>query len=206
MLVKHLWHGRWFGWLLLPAMNLCLAMPPAEMLLQENRPLVIAHRGYSILAPENTLLAFQRALSSGADLIELDYHHTMRQQNLINRVVVQAFDWNYLRDFHRIEPRQILGALGPPGSRDGQRLLEEEKQLSASWLDEMKSFGARVAVWNRQVDASSIKAAHQRGLKVWVYTINEAGLAEELLNHGVDGIITDNPSLIWRVLALRAQN
>lgn len=38
------------------------------------RPLVIAHRGASALAPENTIAAFERALADGADAIELDVH------------------------------------------------------------------------------------------------------------------------------------
>ncbi|MEZ0494147.1 glycerophosphodiester phosphodiesterase [Kineococcus sp. TBRC 1896] len=36
------------------------------------RPLVIAHRGSSASAPENTLAAFEAALRAGADLLELD--------------------------------------------------------------------------------------------------------------------------------------
>jgi glycerophosphoryl diester phosphodiesterase len=36
------------------------------------RPLVIAHRGYSAAAPENTLAAFEAALRAGADMLELD--------------------------------------------------------------------------------------------------------------------------------------
>ena len=37
-------------------------------------PLVIAHRGASVAAPENTIAAFERALADGADAIELDVH------------------------------------------------------------------------------------------------------------------------------------
>lgn len=37
-------------------------------------PLVIAHRGASAAAPENTIAAFERALADGADAIELDVH------------------------------------------------------------------------------------------------------------------------------------
>jgi glycerophosphoryl diester phosphodiesterase len=40
------------------------------------RPAVIAHRGASREAPENTLAAFSRALDLGADGIELDVHTT----------------------------------------------------------------------------------------------------------------------------------
>ena len=43
--------------------------PPAG---PEPRPLIIAHRGASAHAPENTLAAFRRAVELGADGIELD--------------------------------------------------------------------------------------------------------------------------------------
>ena len=49
---------------------------PALKLFEESRPLIIGHRGYCALAPENTLPSFQLALEAGADLVELDYHHT----------------------------------------------------------------------------------------------------------------------------------
>jgi glycerophosphoryl diester phosphodiesterase len=38
--------------------------------------LVIAHRGDSKVAPENTLPAFSSAVAAGADLVELDYLHS----------------------------------------------------------------------------------------------------------------------------------
>ncbi|MGC0143146.1 glycerophosphodiester phosphodiesterase [Pseudactinotalea sp. Z1732] len=37
-------------------------------------PLVIAHRGNSSVAPENTLAAFEAAWRAGADMVELDIH------------------------------------------------------------------------------------------------------------------------------------
>jgi glycerophosphoryl diester phosphodiesterase len=40
-------------------------------------------------------------------------------------------------------------------------------------------------------------------LKVWVYTIDDPALANELLDRGVDGIITNNTSLIRKTIALR---
>ncbi|KAL4484825.1 hypothetical protein ABPG74_020002 [Tetrahymena malaccensis] len=42
----------------------------------KNRPLVIAHRGYSSLFPENTLEAFRAAIYAGADFFELDIQVT----------------------------------------------------------------------------------------------------------------------------------
>lgn len=50
--------------------------PVAEQLLESHRPLLIGHRGYSAIAPENTLPSFQMALDAGAKLVELDYHES----------------------------------------------------------------------------------------------------------------------------------
>lgn len=40
------------------------------------RPYVMAHRGNSVAAPENTLAAFRRAIDEGTDIIETDLHVT----------------------------------------------------------------------------------------------------------------------------------
>lgn len=264
----------------------------ASALIASKRPLVIGHRGYCQLAPENTLPSFKLATTAGADLIELDYHHTkdgklivihdgdldrttdatnrwpekrikvasrtaaeiqsldagswfdakyagtkiplltealdtiqqrsvtlierkagdpgacielLRNKDLINKVVVQAFDWQYLREFREQEPNQILGALGPPNLLpDGKKPSGRSKELSAAWLDDLQKTGAKIAVWNDQVSKQSVQLAHERGLRVWVYTINDPALANRLLDMGVDGLITNNTSLIWKTLALRA--
>jgi glycerophosphoryl diester phosphodiesterase len=264
-------------------------MGTAERLLKAGRPLVIGHRGYNVFAPENTLPSFQFALAAGADLVELDYHHSkdgvpivihdaeldrttdaverwgvkklrvgaktatelrtldagrwfgpqyagtrlplltealdliqkegvtlierkggdaatcvrlLRERNLINQVVVQSFDWAFLKEFHAQAPEQVLGALGPPSSRQGRKLTDAEKVLSREWIAEAKQSHPSVLGWDHQVTRATVDYAHQQGLKVWVYTINEPKQAAELLDLGVDGIITDNPSLIWRAIAL----
>ncbi len=41
-----------------------------------NKVLKIAHRGYSARYPENTLLAFEKAIEAGAHMIEFDVHLT----------------------------------------------------------------------------------------------------------------------------------
>ncbi len=41
-----------------------------------NKILKIAHRGYSARYPENTMLAFEKAIDAGADMIEFDVHLT----------------------------------------------------------------------------------------------------------------------------------
>ena len=43
---------------------------------ETDKVLVLGHRGYSALYPENTILAFQEAIKSGADGVELDVRLT----------------------------------------------------------------------------------------------------------------------------------
>src|SRR5690242_19691865 len=47
------------------------------------RSLVIAHRGASAVAPENTLVAFKLALALGADGVEMDVHLTADGQPVV---------------------------------------------------------------------------------------------------------------------------
>jgi len=259
------------------------AATPALELIGRSGPLVIAHRGFSQQAPENTLPAFRLALAARADLVELDYHHTqdglplvihdgtldrttdatnrwggkeiavrsrraaeltpldagrwfaptfagtrlptlieaittiqaggvtlierkggdaatlvrlLREHGWLTQLVVQSFDWAFVRDAHQLAPELVLGALGPPSSRNGRKLKDEEKALTPEFIAEIEGLGAQLVVWNRQVTEAAIAHAHQRGLRVWVYTINDPKEAAGLVRRGVDGIITDNPAVI----------
>jgi glycerophosphoryl diester phosphodiesterase len=128
----------------------------------------------------------------------------LRDKGMINHVVLQAFDWEYLRQCHELEPTQALAALGParilPG---GKRYLGLSRKLTAGWLRQAEKTGAKVVVWSEKVTRRGIELAHARGLRVWVYTVNKPRLANRLLRMGVDGLISDNPAIIWRALALR---
>src|SRR5690242_17224727 len=55
----------------------------ALKLIASARPLVIGHRGYCQLAPENTIPSFELAIAAGADLVELDYHQTKDDQLIV---------------------------------------------------------------------------------------------------------------------------
>ena len=46
---------------------------------------------------------------------------------------------------------------------------------------------------------SFIAAAHQHGMPVWAYTVNNEATMRTLIESGIDGIETDNPSLAVRV-------
>ena len=67
-------------------------------------PWIVAHRGGSRLAPENTLLAFERAAALGADALEIDVRLTSD-----GTVVV----------FHDAETARLTGE---PGTVEGRPL------------------------------------------------------------------------------------
>jgi glycerophosphoryl diester phosphodiesterase len=60
------------------------------------------------------------------------------------------------------------------------------------------------AIWSsfhKEVSGDSIKLAHELGLSVNVWTVNDPGRMRELIAMGVDGIITDYPDRLRQVLA-----
>jgi glycerophosphoryl diester phosphodiesterase len=74
---------------------------------------IIAHRGYSNIAPENTLVAFKKAIEVGADYFELDVHKTkdgvlvVIHDKTVNRTSsnnkkgeISKFNYNELEDIH----------------------------------------------------------------------------------------------------------
>ncbi|HLE22969.1 MAG TPA: glycerophosphodiester phosphodiesterase family protein [Anaerolineales bacterium] len=97
-------------------------------------PLVIAHRGASAVAPENTLLAFEQALSLGADAIELD-----AKRSRDDEVVC----------FHDRTLRRTAGEDGTPG---GRTLAELRSYDVGVWMGEAFS-GQRVPTLSEVLEA-----------------------------------------------------
>lgn len=98
----------------------------------QSTPAIIAHRGASHCAPENTAAAFDAALAEGADGIELDLQLSR------DGVVVVFHDKTLARlgghsqrvhDFDWQELAQIDAGRGPHGRRTGHCLLRLEQVL-----------------------------------------------------------------------------
>jgi glycerophosphoryl diester phosphodiesterase len=86
------------------------------------RPWLIAHRGGSREAPENTLVAFERAAALGADVIETDVR-------LSRDGVVMVF--------HDEDTRRITGV---PGTFEDRTAAELEQLDAAYWFERDGSF------------------------------------------------------------------
>lgn len=246
-----------------------LPKTPAGKLVGQDRILIIAHRGDSKVAPENTLPAFESAVKAGSDLVELDYVHTadgvpivihddildrttdadqkwsakkirvdskklaeletldagswfspkfagtklptleqsldaiqkgsvtlierkegdaktcvdlLERKELVQDVVVQAFDWKYLKDCRALRKDLVLGALG-------------SGKLTPERLDEIVASGANAVGWQFLVlRKEQIDMIHERGLKAWAWTVDEPKAVEQLVEWGIDGIITNKPA------------
>ena len=119
----------------------------------------------------------------------------LRSLHLVNHVVVISFDWAFLREFHRLEPAQMLGALGPPTHlADGRRWSGLRRSFGPAWLKKLRKTGARIAVWNSRISGAAVRQAHEAGVKVWVYTVDDLARARRLIRMGADGIITNRIS------------
>ena len=61
--------------------------------------------------------------------------------------------------------------------------------------DALASYARALHVWHGAVDAPLVLAAHDRGLTVSAWTVNDAAELDRLTALGVDGLITDVPDV-----------
>lgn len=225
---------------------------------------VIAHRGASARAPENTLLAFRAALSDGADGIELDARLTLdgavvvmhdddvaRVTNGVGRISEMSFEQLGSVLVRGSEPVptlvealevaagridvvvEIKGAFGGARTISGDEVARAVVPLIAGVPSVLvSSFDPAAVAYVRavardiptaitigghadlddtialaldagyreihlpeaRVSDAFIGRAHEAGLAVLAFTVNEAGRARELEAMGIDGIFSDDPS------------
>ncbi|MGI8881025.1 MAG: glycerophosphodiester phosphodiesterase family protein [Jatrophihabitans sp.] len=129
---------------------------------------------------------------------------------------IQSFDWSTLPLVHKADPSIPLVALTDAvhwfahspflGSVDYDSVhgdvIAGAKQLGAQlispdYVDDSSPSGSVV------VDAGYVQRAHAAGLKVVSWTVDDQSAMTEQIDAGVDGVITDFPTLLRSVLKAR---
>lgn len=219
---------------------------------------IIAHRGASGLAPENTLKAIALALAQGAEAIEIDVQvadgelwvfHDRRLERCTNGegvlseqscAYLQSLDagdgepiptlWQVmslirgrcelhieLKGANTAKPvaaltkkaeaelgfttaQWIVSSFHHPELARFAGLRPEIRlgALTANLPLNLALFAERLGAWSINcdvdfVDEMLIEDAHQRGLKVLVYTVDHLADQQRLAQWGVDGIFTNRP-------------
>ena len=133
--------------------------------------------------------------------------HTLRRMNAVERVCITSFSDRRLSTVKRALGSKLCTAMGP-AAITALRVASLPPRPPARLLQTaFKAFGA-AQVPPRQgavpiVDRRFVNTAHAARLDVHVWTIDAGPEMERLLDLGVDGIMTDRPSLLKEVLEQR---
>ena len=136
----------------------------------------------------------------------------IRVYKMEGRVTLQSFDWRALQEVQDLAPQVTTSYLtanqrwlsnlqaGMPGPSPWLNGLELDN-FEGSAARAIKAAGGDIwSSYHEEVDADAIRLAHELGLSVIVWTVNETSRMRELIEMGVDGIITDYPDRLRRVV------
>src|SRR5689334_14978919 len=145
----------------------------------------------------------------------------IRRAGMQRRVTIQSFDWRPLEAVHRLAPDIDTAYLTVratgfdtlcPGPAAGKRDAPAADCLPSPWTGSLqfrdygsvpkmvKAAGGRT--WSprhQDVDEAVLREAHELGLKVIVWTVNDPAVIAQMLELGVDGIISDRPDIVMRL-------
>ncbi|MFC7344834.1 glycerophosphodiester phosphodiesterase [Saccharopolyspora griseoalba] len=96
-------------------------------------------------------------------------------------LVVQSFDWEFIRHFDGLLPQVQVGVLGAP---------------STDQLAEVARYSDQVNPHHSEATPEYVAAVHEHGMRINPYTVNDRERMRALLGNGVDGIISDRPDVL----------
>lgn len=126
----------------------------------------------------------------------------LRRLGAAERTLLAAAEDGVMEDVRRAVRGDIV-----TGSSIGD-VAEFFGHLDAGTIDQYAPPGVALQIPTRAgqrelVTAASVAAAHQKGVEIHVWTINDAAEIEQLLALGVDGIMSDAPGLVSAAVARR---
>ena len=130
------------------------------------------------------------------------------------RVQIQSFDWRTLQAVQRLAPGlptvyltaqlpNLDNIMARSGSDSPWTAGFQFKAHSTIPRMIQAAGGSHWSSFWRELDAAKVKEAQALGLKVLAWTVNERKAMNELLDMGVDGLITDRPDVAQEVLRAR---
>lgn len=144
----------------------------------------------------------------------------VKKYGMEDRVTLQSFDWRTLKEMKKINPNITLVALSSEqpswGWVDGCYLKVGDKKPSP-WLGGLNindyhgnyvkaahDIGADiVSPYWEELSPQLVSEAHELGMKVVPWTVNNPQKMNMLIDMGVDGMISDKPWLMREVLVKR---
>ena len=138
----------------------------------------------------------------------------IREAGMVNRVMVQSFDWRTLEILHRVEPtiRTMYLSVASDNFHNlkdgswnaGHRLADHggsvPRLVRAAAGDHA---GSIWAPYHGNLTPETLKEAQALKLVVIPWTVNQPDVMQRLIDWGVDGIITDFPDRLREVMAQR---
>jgi len=78
-------------------------------------------------------------------------------------------------------------------------LIKEIPEGNAAFAEEMEAFSVHVSL--KHITRAFAEDAHHRGLKVYVYTVNQLKDIERMRSFGADGVFTNYPERVMKKMA-----
>lgn len=125
----------------------------------------------------------------------------LKKYNAFDRVIVASFHSENLRNIRKISDK-VVTSYGHSEVLIRVILLKLNLfRFASNFLHRAPVIQVPVSTKTfRIVTKTFIKILHKRGIKIQVWTINEADEMRELLKLGVDGVMTDDPRLLLSVI------
>lgn len=136
----------------------------------------------------------------------------IRDAGMTSRVMVQSFDWRTLELLHQLEPAirtMYLTADWPDYSTVKDSAWTAGLRLDAfdgsvAHMVRASAGKATGVIWAPNfgnLTAQLVKVGQSLGMQVIPWTVNEEAQMEKLVDWGVDGIISDYPDRLRKVMA-----
>jgi glycerophosphoryl diester phosphodiesterase len=138
----------------------------------------------------------------------------IQKEGMEGRVSILCFDWRVLQAVQKIAPGIPTVYLSV--QQRSMDTIHEYSRENSPWTAgfQIKDYGsvprmlkaAGGRVWSpyfQELTEAKLKEAHKLGLKVVVWTVNEPWQVKKMIDLGVDGITTDRPDIVRRIMAER---